>query len=239
MLSAPATSYSHDPRKSMQDPPLAGLGISLLTLVQARNNARVMVAGSMNMFSDAYFEAEVALSPSGSKVKSGNKDFTLAVAQWTLQERAVLHAENLRHRLMSSPPDSPSPSLYRVTDDVEFAVDIFEYESGQRRPYKGNDLQVEFVMLDPYVRLGLQHDGTGTFSVQFKVPDVYGVFKYVLEYQHAGYSYIHLSKQVPVRPFRHNEFERFLVCAYPYYASAASSCVAFFVLGWFFLYHKD
>eukprot|EP00967_Tisochrysis_lutea_P082672 scaffold114511_cov17-Tisochrysis_lutea.AAC.1 len=34
MLSAPATSYSHDPRKSMQDPPLAGLGISLLTLVQ-------------------------------------------------------------------------------------------------------------------------------------------------------------------------------------------------------------
>lgn len=47
-----------------------------------------------------------------------------------------------------------------------------------------------------------------------------------------------VSCQVPVRPFRHNEFERFLVCAYPYYASAASSCVAFFALGWFFLYHK-
>eukprot|EP00983_Pelagomonas_calceolata_P005663 186293-Pelagomonas_calceolata.AAC.3 len=34
---------------------------------------------------------------------------------------------------------------------------------------RGDDLQVEFVMLDPYVRLPLKQDGTGTFSVQFKV----------------------------------------------------------------------
>ena len=47
-----------------------------------------------------------------------------------------------------------------------------------------------------------------------------------------------IQTQVPVRPFKHNEYERFLVCAYPYYASALSSMVAFFVLGWFFLYHK-
>ena len=29
-----------------------------------------------------------------------------------------------------------------------------------------------------------------------QVPDVYGVFKYVVNYHHAGYSYINLSKQV-------------------------------------------
>lgn len=28
------------------------------------------------------------------------------------------------------------------------------------------------------------------------MPDVYGVFKYVLEYKRAGYSYINLSQQV-------------------------------------------
>lgn len=44
--------------------------------------------------------------------------------------------------------------------------------------------------------------------------------------------------QVPVRPFRHDEYERFLTCAFPYYASAASTMAAFFVLGWFFLYSK-
>lgn len=35
--------------------------------------------------------------------------------------------------------------------------------------HRADDMQVEFVMLDPYVRLPLKHDGKGTFSVQFKV----------------------------------------------------------------------
>jgi oligosaccharyltransferase complex subunit beta len=43
---------------------------------------------------------------------------------------------------------------------------------------------------------------------------------------------------VPVRPFKHNEYERFLVAAYPYYASGFSTMAAFFVFGFFFLYHK-
>eukprot|EP00967_Tisochrysis_lutea_P102080 scaffold153517_cov23-Tisochrysis_lutea.AAC.1 len=42
-------------------------------------------------------ECQVCLPKARCKVKSGNRDFALAVAQWTLQERAVLHAENLRH----------------------------------------------------------------------------------------------------------------------------------------------
>ncbi len=44
--------------------------------------------------------------------------------------------------------------------------------------------------------------------------------------------------QVPVRPFKHNEYERFLECAYPYYTSALSMMLGFFVLGFFYLYHK-
>ena len=44
--------------------------------------------------------------------------------------------------------------------------------------------------------------------------------------------------QVSVRPFRHNEFERFLVAAYPYYSSVFSTMAAFFLFGFAFLYHK-
>jgi hypothetical protein len=54
-------------------------------------------------------------------------------------------------------------------------------------------MQVELVMLDPYVRARLAHDGAGSFSTRVKVPDVYGVFKWVLEYRRLGYSYIELS----------------------------------------------
>lgn len=47
-----------------------------------------------------------------------------------------------------------------------------------------------------------------------------------------------LPQVVPVRPFKHDEYERFLLAAYPYYTSAVSTMVAFFALGLVFLYGK-
>jgi oligosaccharyltransferase complex subunit beta len=69
-----------------------------------------------------------------------------------------------------------------------------------------------------------------------QVPDVYGVFKYVIDYSRQGYSHIALQQVVPVRPLKHDEYERFLVAAYPYYASLASTMAAFLLLGAAFLY---
>lgn len=43
--------------------------------------------------------------------------------------------------------------------------------------------------------------------------------------------------QVPVRPFRHNEYERFVPAAYPYYASAFSMLAGFILFGFVFLYN--
>ena len=93
-------------------------------------------------------------------------------------------------------------------------------------------------MLDPYIRQPMTHDGNGRFSLKFRVPDVYGVFKYVIDYKHLGYSYINLQQVVPVRPFKHDEYERFLLPAYPYYVSVLSTMVAFFMLGFVYLYSK-
>jgi hypothetical protein len=54
-----------------------------------------------------------------------------------------------------------------------------------------------------------------------------------------GYTTIHVAEQVSVRPFRHNEYERFIVAAYPYYASALASMAATFLFGLAFLYHRS
>ena len=78
----------------------------------------------------------------------------------------------------------------------------------------------------------------GTFSTEIFVPDVYGVFKFVISYKREGYTTIELSEEVPVRPYKHNEFERFLTAAYPYYASAASTMLAFFIFSFVYLYQK-
>lgn len=84
-LSASETAYSHDPSKAMSEPPalLAGGSAALVTLVQARNNARVAVAGSLDMFSDELFDAAVQDAADGASwPKSGNKDFCVQVARY-------------------------------------------------------------------------------------------------------------------------------------------------------------
>jgi oligosaccharyltransferase complex subunit beta len=204
--------------------PLAGKSVGLLTLVQGRNNARVAVSGSTEMLSNKYFSAA-----------AGNAKIAADVLRWTFRQKSVLRASPLRHRIVET--NEVSPALYRINDVVEVAVDIEECTDNVCKPFQGKDVQIDFTMLDPHVRTALKSsNGNGTFSAVVKVPDTYGVFKWVLDYRRLGYSWLVESVTVPVRPFRHDEYERFIVQAYPYYASAASMMAGFFALGFFFLY---
>ncbi|KAI8463906.1 MAG: Dolichyl-diphosphooligosaccharide--protein glycosyltransferase subunit WBP1 [Monoraphidium minutum] len=241
VLSAEASGYSHDPKKAPAEPPLlpAGGTAALVSAVQARNNARALVVGSLDMLSNEMFDAEVEVAATGKKYpKSGNRAFALATMLWAMQQRGVLEVGEPRHRTLSGTGPEESPPLYRVNDEAEFEIDIWELEGGQRRPYTADDVQLSFTMLDPHIRQPLTTSGDGVFRLRFVVPDVYGVFKYAIDYRRPGYSAVALQHVVPVRPFRHDEYERFLLPAYPYYASAVSTMAAFFLLGLTFLYGK-
>jgi len=78
-------------------------------------------------------------------------------------------------------------------------------------------------MMSPYVLKNMSNDKKGLYSTTFKVPDVYGVFQFKVEYQKLGYTGLSLAKQIPVRPYKHNEYERFIASAYPYYAASFST----------------
>ncbi|KAI8472693.1 MAG: dolichyl-diphosphooligosaccharide-protein glycosyltransferase [Monoraphidium minutum] len=237
-LSASPTAYSSDPKRPEPSLP-AGGGAALVSLLQARNNARALVAGSLDMFSDELFAAPVTVAATGESFpESGNRAFTLAAALWAFQRRAVLRASPPRHRVVTAGRGEEGPPLYRVKDEVEFEVDIFEGRGDGEVPYKADDVQLSFTMLDPHVRQPLVALGNGTFRLAFTVPDVYGVFKYEIDYRRPGYSYIRLRQVIPVQPFKHDEYERFLLPAYPYYASTLSTMAAFFLAGWVFLYGK-
>lgn len=43
---------------------------------------------------------------------------------------------------------------------------------------------------------------------------------------------------MPIRPFKHHEYERFIVQAYPYYASVGSMMAGFTALALLFLYTR-
>ncbi|KAK9681410.1 hypothetical protein RND81_10G000400 [Saponaria officinalis] len=205
-------------------------------MVQARNNARVLISGSLKMFSDRFLSSGVQKAGSSTRYKkSGNEQFVTELSRWIFHERGHLKTVNMRHNKIEQ---ADEPSMYRITDDLEYSVEIYEWSGKSWEPYVADDVQLQFYMMSPLVLKTLSTDKKGRYFTSFKVPDVYGVFQFKLEYQKLGYTSLSLSKQIPVRPFRHNEFERFITATYPYYEACFSMMAGFFIFTLAHLYSK-
>ncbi|XP_065857635.1 dolichyl-diphosphooligosaccharide--protein glycosyltransferase 48 kDa subunit-like [Euphorbia lathyris] len=237
VLSASPSSYSANPRSKLPSPPsLTGSAISLVSTVQARNNARILFSGSLRMFSNRFFRSGVEKAGSSMKhEKSGNEQLLTEVSKWVFHERGHLKAVNVKHHRSGA---TDEPQWYRINDNLEYSVEIYEWSGASWEPYISNDVQLQFYMMSPYVLKTLSNDKKGKYYTAFKVPDVYGVFQFKIEYQRLGYTSLSLSKQIPVRPYRHNEYERFIPAAYPYYGAAYSMMAGFFIFTIFLLYSK-
>ena len=204
---------------------------------QARNNRRVVISGSANMCSDKmYYLSNV----NGINIaESSNAKFCMDILNWNFQRSGVLKFENVRNNRKS---DGKSLSTYRIKDELEYFIDIYEYEykTDSWKPYITDDIQIEYVMMNPYYinQLKMVALNKPTYYVQFKAPEKFGVFKFIVDYKRLGYSYIFSSTKVPLRPFNHNEYLRFLPCAYPYYLSVFTVLGSFVLFSILFLYGK-
>jgi len=239
VLTGSSTSYSYSPEKPISKPLpfVIGSETTLIAAFQARNNARAVFSGSLEFFSNQFFDQSVQISGQ-SPTSSVNRVLAEELTKWVFKERGVLRASQPRHHRLG---ETQSPPAYTIKDNITYSVDVEEFTHGKWSPYVADDLQLEFVMLDPYVRLNLAraNPNTATYSVTFAAPDVYGVFTFKLDYRRHGYTWLTLKDITPVRPFRHNEYERFIVAAYPYYAGAFSSLAALFIFSFLFLWHKE
>lgn len=127
---------------------------------------------------------------------------------------------------------------YFFTNQV-FTLEL-ERKSGDKWvPHNAKDVQLEFVRIDPFIRTSLPLKADGKYEVVFKIPDIYGVFQFKVNYVRVGYTFIHNSTLVSVRPLEHTQYERFIPSAYPYYTSAFSMMVGVFLFSIVFLHHKD
>lgn len=248
------TTYAANPSKQIEDyPENAGADTLLVTAMQARNNARVVFSGSTDVFSNAFFRA---LLNSGDA--TGNEVFCSELSKWAFGQSGVLRFRDItHHKSDGTPPDVilhekerpdlpqslyPDPEItrnslvYRIKDEIVYSMIVEENVDGEWKPFACSDMQMEFVMLDPHVRKTMTaNPKTGKFVAQFIAPDNYGVFKFRVLYRREGYSVLHAETHVSIRPFKHNEYERFIYSAYPYYSSAISATIAFFVFSVYFL----
>lgn len=207
----------------------------LIGAMQARNNARVIVSGSSDFFTDKAFETS----------KQANMYLNHELLRWLLKEKSLLRFSEVQHRKLNVNP-VPSTDIasqthfegYTIMDDLEYTIKIEIYEDGKWSPYTGDDVQFEFVRIDPFVRQTMQRQADGTYVARFKVPDVYGVYKMEVDYKKEGLTYLFSSTQVSVRPLRHNEYERFIYSAYPYYLSAFLMIAYLYIFSFVYLYQQ-
>ncbi|KAJ8022168.1 Dolichyl-diphosphooligosaccharide--protein glycosyltransferase 48 kDa subunit [Holothuria leucospilota] len=238
VLHAASTAYSYNPMEEITEYPLAvGKNTLLVAALQARNNARVVFSGSVDLFSDAFFQSSVQKASPGSKkfAKSGNQALALALSRWVFKEEGVLRVSRVSHHKAG---ETTPPQAYTIEDEVVYNIWIDILVDGKWQPFEANDVQMEFVRIDPFVRTTLKGKG-GKFSTKFKLPDVYGVYQFKVDYRRIGYVHLYSTTQVSVRPFEHTQFERFIPSAYPYYASAFSMMIGLFIFSLVFLHHKD
>ncbi|CAD5216624.1 unnamed protein product [Bursaphelenchus xylophilus] len=237
VLTGTLTSYNFNPKQKINEYPQAiGQNTVLVGAVQARNNARVVLTGSLALFSDEYINAQIQKNGANQKPeKSGNAEFITAITKWVLKENGVLRVKSVKH---SKVGETTAPREYTITEDVKYEIEIEELKDGKWAPFQAKDVQLEFVRIDPFVRTTLNNKN-GKLSTQFKLPDVYGVFKFLVDYNRVGYTHLYDVKQVVVRPFEHTQYERFLPAAYPYYVSSFSMMVGVVLFSFVFLYHKE
>lgn len=236
LLSADSSAYSYLPEAPIKEYPHAvGKNTVLIAALQARNNARVVFSGSIDFFSDEFFTSSV----NSAKIKSltsGNKEVATAISQWVFKEHGVLRVSSVSHHRSG---ELRPPQSYTIMDEVVYNIKIEKLVDGKWMPYQASDVQLEFVRIDPFVRTTLQTRADGLYQAKFKIPDVYGVYQFKVEYDRVGFTRLYSSTQVSVRPLEHTQYERFIYSAYPYYVSVFSMMTGMFIFSFVFLHFRE
>lgn len=231
LLTGDSSAYSYIPDQPIKEYPHAvGKNTLLIAALQARNNARIVFSGSLDFFSDDFFSRSVKGSV------TGNRDVATAISKWVFKENGELKVTSVKHHLVGQlePPQS-----YTIMDDAVYTITIEKFMNDKWVPYEADDVQLEFVRIDPFIRTTLKHKQGGLYEAKFKIPDVYGVYQFKVDYDRIGYTRLYSTTQVSVRPLEHTQYERFIFSAYPYYVSAFSMMAGMFLFSFVFLHYRE
>ncbi|QYT00361.1 Dolichyl-diphosphooligosaccharide--protein glycosyltransferase subunit WBP1 [Trichoderma simmonsii] len=238
VVRAPATAYTYNPKEQAEvldadDLFAAGQQLALVSVVQARNSARVTVLGSAEMLQDKWLDAKVT-KVGGKSVKADNKEFARRVAGWTFQEIGVLRVNSIEHKLQET--EELNPEIYRIKNDVSYAISLSEYSWDKWVPFtlpEDDVLQLEFSMLSPFHRLNLNLTGTtddaAVYGASFTLPDQHGIFNFKVNYKRPYLTYVEEKNTVSVRHFAHDEWPRSFVIsgAWPWISGIGATVSGF------------
>lgn len=71
------------------------------------------------------------------------------------ETRISVQASNVRHHKVG---ESGEGAVYRIKDEVEYSLDIQEWDGTKWAPYVADDVQLHFFLMSPYVKKTLTSD---------------------------------------------------------------------------------
>lgn len=142
LIRAEATTFSKNEKDKVAVK--AGTGITLTAGVQGLNNARAIFSGSLYFFSNEALESS----------EHGNKAVVEDLLKWVLQKRGLVRVKSMSYHGLDA---DHKETLFNVGEKLFFSAEVEELnaKSQEWQPYVTDDLQVELVMLDPWVRTTL------------------------------------------------------------------------------------
>lgn len=225
------SSYATDGKNLLSVPRASGISAVLAASLSTRTGSRATYWGSFDALSNKVFET------------AGNvhEQAMTNLLAWTLGMRGVLKTSNLRYESVDDSGDVRNE--FRVKDRIDVSIDVQVWDGFKKQwlPFQVDDIQIEFVMLNPWVRTRLNYTGNekGTYSTSFVVPDQIGIYKFNIQYFRPGLTPLNVEKVVPIRPYLHNEYERFIPMASPYYAASFSMLIGVFIMGIVLLFAEE
>merc|ERR1712107_357409 len=83
------------------------------------------------------------------------------------KQSGVLKVESIAHNKKG---EKEAPGHYTIKDEAVYTIVVKELINGKWVGYSGKDMQMEFVRIDPFVRITMDNKGDGKMVGNFKVP---------------------------------------------------------------------
>lgn len=161
------------------------------------------------------------------------------VTKWLQNSKFNIKISSISHELSNF--NSPNrgrteleSTVYRVKDRINIRMCLVDGSSNERFiPEEASDFQFELKMMNIQVRKSFDSiDSDGCLNVKnIQLPGKPAIYTLQINHNRPGWSQLNHQERLLVRPYRHDEFPRFLKVAVPYYVSWLSLLVAsYFIL---------
>lgn len=187
--------------------------ISLLATMESRTGSRFMAVTSLKLAQRELFEW---VQGAAFNIKIGSIAHELSTGKGGNRGKTELES-----------------TIYRTNDRINVRLCLIDGGTGGPfQPSDPTDFQFELKMMNIQLRKSFDSAEGGCLSVDnVQLPPKPAVYTLRISHNRPGWSQLSWEERILIRPFRHNEFARFIPVAFPYYASWIGILVgSFFIL---------